>query len=341
VRGAWGLRVLPFQGMVEMRGGIRFAVVLVTFLAVWGFASGSADAQVRANMDFEGLREGMIVSRLASGSGIAGDTVAGSVSVFGDRAPVGDGSTNAAMVYDAACGGGGPANCTGGEDDKFKPMLGKVLTVAYSNADKNGDGLADKPDTAGDGGVLRFDFTGFGTGTVTVRSLDVLDTERGGWIRLFSRGTLFGTVRFDATSNNGLATVAIGRSGVDRMDVALHDSGVIDNVRLAFSARTRPIEATCRSLRLNVRRLAVARRTLVRAAVRDWRRVAMARVRVVARGAGVRTSRLTNARGLARLIVRPRRVGTVRFAVRGSSLCVKRVAVRRGSTAFIPLRTSP
>jgi hypothetical protein len=66
----------------------------------------------------------------------------------------------------------------------------------------------------------------------------------------------------------------------------------------------------------------------------------MARVRVIARGAGVRTSRMTSARGLARLIVRPRRVGVVRFAVRGGSRCVKRVAVRRGSTAFIPLRRS-
>jgi hypothetical protein len=291
-------------------------------------------------MDFEGLPEGMIVSRLASGSGIAGDTVAGSVAVFGDRAPVGDGSTNAAMVYDAACGGGGPANCSGGEDDKFKPMLGKALTVAYSNADKNGDGLADAPDTAGAGGMLRFDFTGFGNGTVTIRGLDVLDVEHGGWIRLFARGTLVGTVRFGATLNNGLATVVIGHSGIDRMDVALHDSGVIDNVRLAFSAHTPSMAANCRSLRLSVRRLGLARRSRVWAAVRDSRRVAMAGVRVVARGAGVRRSRITSARGLARFIVRPRRVGILRFAVPASSRCVNRVAVRPGPTVFLPLRVS-
>jgi hypothetical protein len=318
----------------------RFAFAFVALGAVSAFASGTAFAQVEANIDFEGLPEWLIVSRLASGSGIAGDTVPGSVSVVGDRAPVGDGSPNAAMVYDSACGGGGPASCSGGEEDKFKPMLGKALTVAYSTADRNGDGRVDAPDTANDGGLLRFDFTGFGTGTVTVRSLDVLDTERGGWIKLFARGALVATVRLAATPNNGLATLAIGHSGVDRMEVELHDSGVIDNVRLAFSAQSPPIAASCSSLRVNVRRLGLARRTRVWAAVRDARGVAMAGVRVVARGAGVRRSRVTSARGLARLIVRPRRLGVVRFAVPASPECVKRVAVRRGRTVFRPLRVS-
>lgn len=335
MRGLWGLRVLSFQRMVRMRRRRRVTVALIACCAVSGLASGSALAQTNANIDFERLPEGLIVTRLALGAGVSGDSVAGSIAVSGDRPPVGDGSANAAMIYDSACHGGGPSSCSGGEDDKYKPMLGKVLTVAYSSRDGNGDGLADAPDTANDGGLLRFDFSAFGTGTVTVRSLDVLDTERGGWIRVFSRGTLVATVRFGATSNNGLATVAIGHSGVDRMDVALHDSGVIDNIRLAFSATAPPIQATCRALRLSVRSLAVARRTPVRATVRDARRVAMARVRVVARGAGVRTSRMTSARGVARFVVRPRRVGIVRFAVRGSSRCVKRVAVRRARTVSL------
>jgi hypothetical protein len=332
---------MPSRRTVRTRALKRFAFAFVALGAVSAFASGTAFAQAQANIGFEGLPEGLIVSRLASGSGITGDTVAGSVAVFGDRAPIGDGSPNAAMVYDSTCGGGGPANCSGGEEDKFNPMLGKTLTVAYSSADKNGDGRADAPDTANDGGVLRFDFTAFGTGTVTVRGLDVLDAERGGSIRLFSRGALVATVRFGATSNNGLATVAVGQSGVDGMEVELQDSGVIDNVRLAFSAQTPPIAATCSSLRLNVRRLGLARRTRVWAAVRDSRGVAMAGVRVVARGAGVRRSRVTSARGLARLIVRPRRVGIVRFAVPASSRCVKRVAVRRGRTVFRPLAVRP
>jgi hypothetical protein len=306
----------------------RLAVVSIALVGMAAFGSANASAQV-VNMDFTGLPEGLLVSSLSSGSGITGDAVPGSIQVYGDRAPVGDGTRNAAMVYDAACHGRGPADCSGGEDDKFKPMLGKVLTIAKSHADTNGDGLADAPDTAGEGGELRFDFSGFGTGSVTVTSLDILDTERGGWIKFYARGALVATVRFGPTLNNGLATMALGHSGIDRMEVRLEDSGVVDNIRLAFAAGGPPPQAACGSLRLSTRSLARARRGVVWATVRDTRRVAMAGVRVIARGAGVRSSRITNARGLVRFLVRPRRAGVVRFAVPAAgSRCVRRVVVR-------------
>jgi hypothetical protein len=307
---------------------------LTALVGISAFGAGSASAQLRTNMNFEGLPEGLIVSSLASGSGIAGDTVAGSVEVFGDRAPVGDGSRNAAMVYDAACGGGGPANCSGGEDDKFKPVLGKVLTLAGSTFDANGDGLADAPDTEGSGGQLGFDFRGFGTGSVTITSLDVVDVESGGWVKLFAGGVHVGTVPVSATANNGLATVAVGYAGIDRMEVRLKDSGVIDNIRLAF-APLAPA-AACGSLRLTVRSLARSRRSIASAIVRDVRGAPIAGVRVVARGAGVRSSRVTNARGVARLVVRPRRAGFVRVTVPGSPRCVRRIAVRGARTVFQP-----
>ncbi len=318
-----------------MKRATRLAAVSVALLGVSAFGSASASAQV-ANMNFEGLPEGLIVTRLASGSGIAGATVAGSVGVFGDQTPVGEGTRNSAMVYDSACGGGGPADCSGGEDDKFRPMLGKVLTIGKSTTDANGDGLADAPDTAGVGGELRFDFSGFGTGSVTVVSLDVLDAERGGWIELFARGTLVATVRFGATLNNETANVALGHSGIDRMEVMLQDSGVIDNVRLGLAAGGPPPQADCGSLRLSVRGLVRARRSIVWARVRDTRGVAMAGVRVAARGAGVRSSRITNARGFVRFLVRPRRVGVVRFAVPASSRCARRVTVRGVRTVVLP-----
>jgi hypothetical protein len=320
-----------------MQYAMRLAVVLTALVGISAFGAGSASAQLRTNMNFEGLPEGLIVSSLASGSGIAGDTVAGSVEVFGDHTPVGDGSANAAMVYDAACHGGGPADCSGREPDKFAPKLGRVLTIGRSLADANGDGLADAPDTAGSGGELRFDFRGFGTGSVTITSLDVLDVESGGWIKLFARGVLVGTVAVPATANNGLATVAVGYAGIDRMEVRLKDSGVIDNIRLAFAAAVRPPQADCGSLRLSVRSLARARRSIVWARVRDTRGVPMAGVRVVARGAGVRTSRITNARGLVRFLVRPQRAGVVRFAVPASSRCAKRVIVRGAHTRTVVL----
>jgi hypothetical protein len=317
-----------------LKRATRLAVVSIALVAITAFGSGSASAQV-VNMDFTGLPEGLLVGSLSSGSGIAGDAVPGSVQVYGDRAPVGDGTRNAAMVYDAACRGGGPSSCSGGEDDKFKPMLGKVLTIAKSHADANGDGLADAPDTAGSGGQLRFDFSRFGTGSVTVVSLDVLDAERGGWIKLFARGALVATVRFGPTRNNGLATVALGHSGIDRMEVILEDSGVIDNIGLAFAGGPPP-QAVCGSLRLSVRSLARARRSVVWATVRDTRGVPVVGMRVVARGAGVRTSRITNARGLVRFLVRPRRAGVVSFAVPASPRCAKRVTVRGVRTVVLP-----
>jgi hypothetical protein len=320
-----------------MQYAMRLAVVLTALVGISAFGAGSASAQVRTNMNFEGLSEGTIVSRLSSGSGIAGDAVAGSVAVLGDHVPLGDGSRNAAIVYDAACAGGGSANCSGGEDDKFSPQLGKTLTVARSTVDANGDGRVDAPDTAGSGGALRFDFSGFGTGSVTVLSLDVLDAESGGSIELFARGRLVATVRYGAMRDNGLANVTIGRGGIDRMDVKLEDSGVIDNIQLASG----PVATDCGSLRLSARSLALARRSIVWATVRDTRGVAMAGVRVVARGAGVRSSRITNARGLVRFLVRPRRAGVLRFAVRNSSRCVRRVAVRGARTALLPRSTPP
>jgi hypothetical protein len=98
VRRLWGLRFLRSRTTVSMDGVARFAVAFIALGCVTAFSSGNALAQARANIDFEGLPEGMIVSQLTTGSGIAGDPVAGSIAVFGDRAPVGDGSTNAAMI---------------------------------------------------------------------------------------------------------------------------------------------------------------------------------------------------------------------------------------------------
>jgi len=120
------------------------------------------------------------------------------------------------------------------------------------------------------------------------------------------------------------------------MEVMLEDSGVIDNVRLALAAGGPLPQADCGSLRLSVRGLTRARRSIVWARVRDTRGVAMAGVRVVARGAGVRSSRITNARGFVRFLVRPRRTGVVRFAVPASSRCARRVTVRGVRTVVLP-----
>jgi len=311
-----------------MRRSVRIATVSAAVVAVSLALAGSALAESHAFVDFEGLPEGKIVSSVSSGSGISGDAVPGSVGLAGvsaDPAVTG----NAAMIYDSACGGGGPADCTGDEYDKFRPELGKVLMVAKSVQDANGDGLADRPDVTTRGGMLRFDFTRFGPGAVTIVSLDVLDIEsRRGTIALYARGSLIGTVPIPVTGDAGFATVAVGRSGIDRMDVTLGDSGVVDNLHLIVGAAIQPsAPRSCGSLRLGVRSLVVGRRTAVPVTVRDTLGVRMAGKRVVARGAGVLRSGRTNARGVVRLVVQPRRAGIVRFSVPGAPRCAKRLAV--------------
>ena len=53
----------------------------------------------------------------------------------------------------------------------------------------------------------------------------------------------------------------------------------------------------------------------------------MPRVRVIARGAGVRASAITGATGYARMSVRPRSSGVLTVRVVGSTRCVKRMGV--------------
>jgi hypothetical protein len=308
-------------------------------------------AQSTAVIDFEGLPAGKIVNDVASGTGISGAAVSGSVAVFGARAD-GEVTSNAAVVYDATCGGGGPAMCSGGEIDMHKPPLGNVLIIGRDLTDSDGDGLVDVPDVDNDGGEYRFDFSRFGPGTVTVDSLDVLDHEAGrvAYVELFAGGVLIRTVPIPGGANNAVTTVSIGVSGVDRMEVTLLDSGGIDNIRLQVGPPPPPPPppapqpppvtppapppvapfqppTVCENLSLTRRAASVGVRMSVRVRVRDQNRAPMARVRVRARGAGVRTGATTNAAGVARLTFRPRRAGTITIRAAGSPICVARLAV--------------
>jgi len=96
--------------------GVIGVVALVTTLMV---------ALVSANpgsvIDFETLAEGAIVSSVSSGSGISGDVVSGSVSVFGFNPML---AGNHAMIFDSSCPPGGiPSDCSGGDDDLGTPNI--------------------------------------------------------------------------------------------------------------------------------------------------------------------------------------------------------------------------
>ena len=305
-----------------MGGAARIGIVSV-LAALWAALPGAAQAQSHAFVNLDGLVEGNLVTGLSAGSGVGGDPITGSIGVYGASASPAV-AANAAMVFDATCRGLGPTKCSGGEYDKFKPALGNVLMIARSVDDADRDGRVDKPDVHCCGGELRFDFTAFGTGQVRVVSMDVLDIEKGGSIELFAKGKLVATRPLTLTGDNGLATIAIDRSGIDRMDVTLKDSGAIDNLRL-ITEQPAPPPRVCGSLRVSAGALVVGRRTVVRAVVRDTLGAPFARRRVMARGAGVSTSATTGRMGFARLVVRPRRLGVIRFYVPRSARCVRRV----------------
>ncbi len=197
-----------------------FAASLILLLALT--LTSAALAGSSALIDFEGLAEGTIVSSVASGSGISGDPVAGSVSVFGFHPRR---AGNHAMIYDGTCTGG----CSGGDTDLFFPALGNILIISQ-DLDSSDPDDADLP-----GMRFEFDFSGWGPGIVTVNSLtigDVESDEAGGTIEIYGGGALLATIGIPVTGDNGLAVVPIGVSGADFLKVNLQGSAAIDNIEI-------------------------------------------------------------------------------------------------------------
>ncbi len=173
-----------------------------------------------AVIGFEGLAPGTVVNSVSSGAGISGDPFTGSVSVFGDSANS-TLTTNAAIIFDAACGGAA-ATCSGADADLFKPALGKTLIMAEKLVDANADGIIDNPDDADlRNAPFALDFSSFGSGSVTVESIDVMDIEASveepAFIQLYNGALLLDTVQIPPTGNNGVATIPIGVFDVTRM----------------------------------------------------------------------------------------------------------------------------
>lgn len=180
-------------------------------------------------IDFEsGLMSGDIVGAVSDGNGIAppavGDPVLGSVGVLGLNPAFP--AANAAMIFDADCT---PGSCTGGDDDLSFPGLGNVLIIS----EDLDSGDPDDGDLTGN--LFSFDFSSWGTGTVTLHCMtvgDVEGVEGGAFAELFDAGGLsIGTVLLPITGNNVAVEVGLGGvSGVAAMEVTLNGSGMIDNI---------------------------------------------------------------------------------------------------------------
>jgi hypothetical protein len=211
------------------------ALTAASALVLAGATVASA-ATSHAVIDFEGLAAGAVVDSVAHGSGISGDPIPGWVTVFGDSADP-EILTNAAIVFDATCGGV-PTACSGNDDDLYKPQLGKVLIMAEDLIDKRpADGIIDDPDDADlHNAPFLFDFSNFGDGEVTIDSIDLLDVEAvetPATIKVFDGATLLLTIPVGATGNNGLVTVPVGATG-DNLVITLEGSGAIDNIRVSI-----------------------------------------------------------------------------------------------------------
>jgi hypothetical protein len=206
--------------------------VLVLVLTSWI----STQANPTSVMDFEGIPEGTIVDSVYSGYGVSGDIVEGSIDVHGLTTHFGP-DVNTAMIFDSTCSPGGtPADCKGSGEggDLFKPELGNVLIIS-----KDLDS-SDPDDADWVGSYYEFDFSGFGSGTVTVVNIAALDVEDeedegGALIEVYSGGkdgTLLKIVDIPDVGDNGLKYVDVNVTGVDFMRVTLNGSGAIDNVQI-------------------------------------------------------------------------------------------------------------
>ncbi len=213
---------------------IAASTILTILLAVvLMFAVTASAATTSAVINFEGLTEGQIISSVSVGSGISGGAISGSIAVNGINPRV---AGNAAMIFDATC----TPTATGGDDDLCAASLGNVLIVS-EDLDSN-----DPDDSDSASATLTLDYSGFGPGTVTVESIDVIDVEQvedQGVIRLYSGGpggALLATFPIPVTGDNQVATIVMNTAGVDYMEVFLNGSGAIDNVKITVETDETP-----------------------------------------------------------------------------------------------------
>ncbi|MBU1866148.1 MAG: hypothetical protein KKE89_07005, partial [Actinobacteria bacterium] len=212
------------------------AAFLAAALAVGGLVAGAETNQAGVTVGFEGLGEGSLVESLQSGSGITGDVVSGSIGVLGVRriAP----NRSAAMIFDGTCLPGGTArSCTGRDSDLFFPTLGNLLIVSE-------DGDAADPDDAEDG-VITFDFSGFGDGSVRLESFVLADTDqRRPTVSWTTTTGATGSQRVAATGNNRWRRIDLGLDDIVGFTVDLRGAGAIDDLVLVVPTTPPPTTST-------------------------------------------------------------------------------------------------
>ena len=188
-----------------------------------------ARAVAKANftlIDFEdNYSSGDVPTTLSYGNGISGDPVSGYVTITG----AGNGPGHPPMIFDGTCGGA-PFNCTGGDDDLYQPAQGNILILSE-------DGDSNDPDDEAHGGIIEFDFSNLGDGTVTIGSLVVIDSEqhRVVTITLYRDGNVIAVSEVPGAGDGQLETrFPTAVPDIDYMTIELEDSGAIDDIGYSF-----------------------------------------------------------------------------------------------------------
>ena len=216
------------------------ALALVTLLLTALFGSigvSQADAVEQSSIiNFEsGLTAGDTPSTLSVGNGMAGADL-GFVSVTGFNPDI---AGNAAMVYDATCGGQtvpvtdpafDPGMCSGDDADLYQPLQGNTLIITE-------DGDSSDPDDAGNPFTYwAFDFTSWGPGEVTVENMLLADIDigqLGGTITVLDAAdTVLGVFPIPELGDNTKETVEINTAGVASMVIGPMGSGQIDDIAI-------------------------------------------------------------------------------------------------------------
>ena len=150
-------------------------------------------------INFNDLARGTIVDNEYQAQGVL-------ISAFG--------GCDLAMIFDTS-------NPTGGDHDLATNNLGNVLIISE-------DGDQHDPDDNASGGTLSFTFDE----PSRVEELTFLDIEEGAFVCFYDiDGNLISQQHIGTTANNGQKVLHFDVENVARMDVLLHGSGAIDNLK--------------------------------------------------------------------------------------------------------------
>lgn len=201
-----------------------------------GQAAGQAADLLRSvqgtfTIDFNGLPVGQRVSRVAVGQGVGSSARAaglptaageGVISISAQRRDY-PGDSNRAMIFDGECGGS-PEGCSGNDDDLYTPGQGNLLIVSQDNN-------ADDPNDNHEGGHINVDFSDFGSGKVTVTSLELFDvSHNGAVVSLYADGEIIDEISVPRGGTGEQTTLEVDTPGVDLMRVTVADSFAVDNI---------------------------------------------------------------------------------------------------------------